>query len=865
MNKLYALLPLVILFQIDFINAQNIGINVQNPEALFHVQADHREVVNEGFESDSHAPLVAEGTWIKLGGSYAGDFAYSTDYLPQGQSKHLILDIVVPADSFAVLSYAYSYYLFEAMVAMPFLDTLTESIQSDWVTVQGKVATGQHQLRWSFLASNEPAAVNGSLILDEIRVLYYPIKSPAFRFQDGREAEGMVLSSDQEGNICWDLPVVNTMYDEDADTGIQLEENDDDIIRFITVGKERFVVNENRLETGAESPSLFIGKGAGKNAMLTMDNGQGNIGIGDSVLTNYQFDDQAPLDGQHNIGIGYFSLHENTTGKQNTSIGSFALSSNTIGIDNNGFGYEALQNNTEGINNVAVGTSSLAANTTGSSNIAIGKEALSSNQNGDKNVSIGHYALFNAKELGRNIAIGDSSLLKLNELGSDDNIAIGEHAMSDLLGGSKNITIGNQSFNKAVYAYGNISMGHQSQFDLINGNNNISLGNYSLFSNQLNDRVIAIGDSAVFKLVGSSSAVAMGDETMAIGHGSLKNLAAGDGNLAIGNGSLVNLINGEFNLAIGGNALSNLYQGDNNLAIGNDALKVVYTGSENTAIGRNSLWLNNGERNIALGYRALDTLIAGNDNIGIGANVMPRCTNGTEMVIIGNEANAVFEDGRGVTAVGFGANQFMTRGDFNTAIGHFSMYTDTIIENVTALGHGAYFGGSDNLVRLGNFQVTHIGGYAAWSNLSDRRFKKNIKEDVKGLSFINALRPVSYNMDSDAYVQWQEDVTGVTMPWNLESLAKKDARVQYGFLAQEVEQAANNLGFDFSGVNAPQSEKDHYTVSYATFTVPLVKAVQELSEENEKLKAELDNTNRELEALKLQMQKITLLIENSLE
>ena len=42
------------------------------------------------------------------------------------------------------------------------------------------------------------------------------------------------------------------------------------------------------------------------------------------------------------------------------------------------------------------------------------------------------------------------------------------------------------------------------------------------------------------------------------------------------------------------------------------------------------------------------------------------------------------------------------------------------------------------------------------------------------------------------------------------------------------EQAAQETGYNFNGVHAPADpERDHYRMSYATFVVPLVKAVQE--------------------------------------
>ena len=50
------------------------------------------------------------------------------------------------------------------------------------------------------------------------------------------------------------------------------------------------------------------------------------------------------------------------------------------------------------------------------------------------------------------------------------------------------------------------------------------------------------------------------------------------------------------------------------------------------------------------------------------------------------------------------------------------------------------------------------------------------------------------------------------------------------FLAQEVEKAANESVYDFDGVHKPKNDHDLYSLSYAQFVVPLVKAVQEQQE-----------------------------------
>ncbi|MBK8832886.1 MAG: hypothetical protein IPN60_18895 [Saprospiraceae bacterium] len=73
---------------------------------------------------------------------------------------------------------------------------------------------------------------------------------------------------------------------------------------------------------------------------------------------------------------------------------------------------------------------------------------------------------------------------------------------------------------------------------------------------------------------------------------------------------------------------------------------------------------------------------------------------------------------------------------------------------------------------------------------------------------------------------------------------------------QEVEQAAQTIGYDFSGVDAPKMKMTSMAFRYAEFVVPLVKAVQELSAQNVALQQTLNSLQQELESLKAQGQKV---------
>src|SRR5260221_7419809 len=126
---------------------------------------------------------------------------------------------------------------------------------------------------------------------------------------------------------------------------------------------------------------------------------------------------------------------------------------------------------------------------------------------------------------------------------------------------------------------------------------------------------------------------------------------------------------------------------------------------------------------------------------------------------------------------------------------------------------------------VGNANVTVTGGYTTWSVVSDARFKKNVRENVPGLAFITKLRPVTYNWDLPKLIAFE----GAKLPSS--GYQKKQSEQYTGFLAQEVERAAKDTGFDFSGVVKPANEHSKYMLSYSEFVVPLVKAVQEQQRE----------------------------------
>jgi len=175
----------------------------------------------------------------------------------------------------------------------------------------------------------------------------------------------------------------------------------------------------------------------------------------------------------------------------------------------------------------------------------------------------------------------------------------------------------------------------------------------------------------------------------------------------------------------------------------------------------------------------------------------------------------------------------------------------TPVTNSIAIGNNAGVD-DNNQVIIGNAFTTKIGGAVGWTTFSDGRFKKNIQEDVKGLDFILKLRPVTYDLDlaslNENSVNTDRDETGIYT-------AQENIRYT-GFIAQEVEKTAKEIGFDFNGVDKPKNEQGHYGLRYAEFVAPLVKAMQEQQLMIQKLENRIGDQTKLIEQLTRRLDKL---------
>ncbi|MFZ1679141.1 MAG: tail fiber domain-containing protein [Saprospiraceae bacterium] len=361
---------------------------------------------------------------------------------------------------------------------------------------------------------------------------------------------------------------------------------------------------------------------------------------------------------------------------------------------------------------------------------------------------------------------------------SHDNIFIGFNTGSSNnspAGGNLNIFIGSQSGRYNTTGQINTAIGGLALNNNTKGNNNTVVGSFSLEANTTSGYNTAIGVQALQNQSFSNNQTPWISANIAIGYSALysnqpTSTSNGINNLAVGNYALYANTIGYENVAIGHNALNANSTGWDNTALGVSALYKNQIGQENTAVGRQALFYNLAEKNTAVGFKAL----RGNDT------------------------------GFNNTALGYSA--FLDGADFynSTALGSL---VDITASNQVRIGHG----------------VNSIGGPADWTNTSDARIKLNIKDDVPGLAFIKLLHPVTYNKN----MKLEYEITGRMDTIELRPDNKYEKIRHTGFLAQEVENAAKSIDYDFSGVDAPQNDHDLYGLRYAVFVVPLVKAVQE--------------------------------------
>ena len=115
--------------------------------------------------------------------------------------------------------------------------------------------------------------------------------------------------------------------------------------------------------------------------------------------------------------------------------------------------------------------------------------------------------------------------------------------------------------------------------------------------------------------------------------------------------------------------------------------------------------------------------------------------------------------------------------------------------------------------------LTISAGGTSWSSVSDQRVKENVQPISYGLKTVQLLRPYGYNYLGNSFTN-------------------------FGFIAQDVLKVIPEV------VDVPENPDDLLSIRYTEMIPVLTKAIQELADENELLRSQMDSLQNDIEMLK---------------
>ena len=535
--------------------------------------------------------------------------------------------------------------------------------------------------------------------------------------------------------------------------------------------------------------------------------------------------------GNENTALGYQSLYENN-GERNTAIGTQALYHNVLGTNNTAVGYHALFSynshydgsfyNLDG--NTAIGSNALYSNTQGHSNTAIGYRALFSNIDSDENTVIGYMAGESSGDSYQNTIIG----CRAYRHGS----------------GSNNVIIGYEAGSQDQMTYAgrnNVLIGHRAGWGMETGESNklyIQQNGwgapiiYGEFDNHLVriDQILEVGvaeklaasisfNGALF--TGGNGTIPVEGEGKRMMWYSLKS-AFRAGYVSDTQWDDVNI--GDYSFATGNNTIAS---GEGSTAMG---VQTTASGDYSTAMG--ALTTASGENSTAMGAA---TTASGYSSTAMGRDIE---ANGDYTVAIALSD----QDGLAVT-------QSNTMAIMGGSVGIGTINPDyklhTVIKSASevAMFENQYQGTDSDgiIIKAGpdsnpdtgiDFIIFHDGD-----------------GDNVGTIDGNGTGGVRYNTTSDARLKTKiRDYTGASKTISKIKVRKYEkisapGIERIGMIAQELQKVYPQA---VSGSPDSDVNEDPMMIDYGRITPLLIRAIQELQAENQKLKVEMREFKREL-------------------
>ncbi|MBL6591949.1 MAG: tail fiber domain-containing protein, partial [Flavobacteriaceae bacterium] len=541
------------------------------------------------------------------------------------------------------------------------------------------------------------------------------------------------------------------------------------------------VIDDGPWPSNAGNISYYIN---GSSMTNTTNKSFGNTAFGDDALSRI-------TDGQQNTGLGSYANYQTNTGSFNTAIGYGTLFANTTGDDNVSVGNNSALRVTSGSSNVAIGSNSLNTTTIGSYNTAIGRSAKASSASANNETILGYLTTGQGTNT---VTLGNSSVSAVY-MAEDSGATVYAGGLN--IGGTAvtssaaelNILDGVTSTATELNILDGVTS-TAAELNILDGVTSTAaelniLDGVTATATELN---LIDGVTATTAEINYLDGVTSNIQTQldnAGGASSLNELSdvkTSNQSFFIGSGQSSSAGQGAYySVGLGTKALNSVTTGDYNTAIGQEALEKVTTSHKNTAIGAQALrYVETGENNTGIGAYAGDVLTVGSNNVVIGHNADPSANDASNQIVIGKGAT----------------------------------------------------GQDNNSVTLGNSSVTKVymaedGAAVVYANAtinsSDLRFKSFIQPVNLGLQFINKLNPVSYLKMSKSQYKGEEE--------------NNESRYEYGLIAQEVDNILKETDPESSIIS--NDAEGFLGMDYKQLIMPLIKSVQELSEEVDRLKNEI--------------------------
>ena len=462
------------------------------------------------------------------------------------------------------------------------------------------------------------------------------------------------------------------LRDSDNDTRVTVEQSlDEDTIRFAVAGSEFATMDGKSLSMGSDGGSVYIGQGAGENAL---DSIAGNVIAGKNAGSQL-------VQGHSNTFMGNHAGHQSVNGFLNVAVGDSALSQETSQFGITAVGAEAGMFSIGASRNTFIGYQSGKYASTGNSTfVGVAAGLLTT---GSNNTILGHGAGTDSLSGHSNTFVGVSS---------------GRHGT----GASRNTFVGVSSGRENISGGGNTLIGNSAGKNN-DGSFNVAIGDSAMIFSEFVSGMVAIGHAA-----GKS---ATGNYNTYIGEFAGSNASQGSINTFVGYKAGQNTT-ANFNTFIGANAGGESSEGQANTFVGSSAGLLNASGEFNTFLGLQAGFLNkNGIRNTFVGAGSgggygstADT--TGGRNTFVGVNSGSRISTGERNIFIGDGTGYYNTSGSRNTFLGEDAGIENTIGHNNTYVGQAAGYHSTGSGNVFLGQYSGYFETGNGKLYIDNDSVT---------------------------------------------------------------------------------------------------------------------------------------------------------------